>query len=449
MRPTFRHSAPTLATATLVLVCLAVPARQAAAGRTNTPQVLRIRHFSAPDHTRIVLDLSAPATFEVRPVHEPERLAINVQGAGFVAADAIAIRDGLVERVRCNPGHSRAQVVLDLAYRTHHRAFKLAAEDGLNDRIVIDIFRASGDASQKEPQPPTPPAQAIRPFRVVLDPGHGGLDPGAVRAGIREKDIALAVSLEVAKFLGDLPGYEVVLTRSRDYYPSLGRRVEIAREQKGDLFLSIHCNTHARASVGGMEVYFLSLQGATDREAQELADQENAADLVGLAPGDAREDAVLSILMDLRMTQVLQQSSRLAESMLGAASRAGLPTRKVKQARFQVLRTLAMPAALVEMAYLTNTTDRRLLAGADGQHRMAAAIVAGVLDYRRDRDTLAGLFPASTWSQRYRVQRGDNLWVLAKRHGTTVAEITKHNNLASTSLRVGQHLQLPQERPAP
>ncbi len=302
------------------------------------------------------------------------------------------------------------------------------------------------------PTAETPARRAPRPFRVILDPGHGGLDPGAIRGKVREKDVVLAVCLELKKLLDAQPGIETVLTRSRDYYPSLSRRVDIAREQKGDLFLSIHCNTHPKSAVSGMEVYFLSLQGATDREAQELADKENAADLVGLAPGEAQGDAVLSILMDLRMTQVLQQSSRLAESVLKATAEAGLGTRRVKQARFQVLRTLAMPAALVELAYLSHAEDRALLASRQGQRRFAAALAEGILRFRADRDApvvVAGAPAAAPlaedWRRKYTVRRGDSLWDLAERHGVTMDEIARRNNLRDRSLRIGQRLRLPGE----
>jgi len=421
--------------------------------RADGAEILRVRYFSAPDHTRVVLDLSGPAEFSVRRATGPDRLAVNILGASFRSVAAAEVGDGLVRRVRCHEGRTRAQAVLDLAYAARHESFVLPAAAGRPDRIVIDVFRSGEDARRREPVLPSPPVLPVpsdaRPFRVVIDPGHGGLDPGAVRAGVQEKDVVLAVCQQMKRLLDELPGYEAVLTRSRDYYPSLTRRVEIAREQKGDLFLSIHCNTHRRTSLSGMEVYFLSLEGATDREAQELADKENAADLVGLAPGEDRGDAVMSILMDLHMTRVLEQSGRLAESVLAATGGAGLATRRVKQARFQVLRTLAMPAALVELAYLSHPDDRRLLTSSAGQRRLAAAVVAGIVAYRRDDTTLAAIAPGAVWSQRYEVRRGDSLWSLARRHGTTVAEIAQHNQLTSPELRIGQSLRLPTGRSTP
>jgi N-acetylmuramoyl-L-alanine amidase len=273
---------------------------------------------------------------------------------------------------------------------------------------------------------------------------------------VREKDIVLDVSLRLARLLDTLPGYRAVLTRDRDWYPSLARRVEIAREKEGDLFLSVHCNTSRRRELRGMEVYFLSLQGATDREARELANKENAADLVGLAPDTPRDDLVVSILMDLRMSRVLHESQRLCLELLAAGGREDVvPVRKVKQARFQVLRSLAMPSALVELAFLSNPEDRRLLTSAQARQRMAEMLADGVRRFHEGSTPVvaaarpaaaaaAGAGGVAAWTRRYHVRHGDSLWGLARRFGTSIAEITRRNGLRSAQLRVGQQLVLPE-----
>lgn len=417
------------------------------------PEVLRVRHWSAPDHTRVVLDLSGPGAYEVRRVGNPERLAVNVRSARFRSTATIPVDDSLVRRIRRNGLRGRAQVVLDLARDVPYRHFTLAAANGRPDRIVIDLFRDREVTGRAEGESPPEPAtaalsgapRAVKPFTVVLDPGHGGVDPGAVRRGVREKDVVLKVAKETARLLNQLPGYRAVLTRERDYFLSLARRVRTAQNAGGDLFLSVHCNSHPRATTAGMEVYFLSLKGATDREAKELADKENAADLVGLAPQEQRDDSVLEILMDLRMTRVLDHSSRLAERILAAAGRSGVVgARRVKQARFQVLSSLAMPSALVELAYLTNSRDRQVLVSRQGVVDLARTLVDGILDYRGDQQATAALVPLASWSWKYTVRRGDSLWKLARKHGTTIAKIREENKLRSTRLMVGQKLRLPE-----
>ena len=525
--------------AVLALATALLPA--AVARAADGPRVLRIRHHSAPEHTRIVLDLDRACSFEARRVEGPDRIALNLAGASFANAAERSVGDALVQRIRCNPGAERAQVVIDLAGRREFRAFSLPPEAGKPDRIVIDVLKSeaaapalpeqaapvaqalpegaagaaaagdgqapagepavaiagtqevplveeaagepagdpAGDPAGAEPSPapaaltgeqtapgaapdqapdPAPEAPVVaepelRPFVVVIDPGHGGNDPGAIRGSLQEKDIVLDIAREVARQLEQVPGCRVVLTRDRDVFLPLGRRVEVARREKGDVFLSIHCNTHPRPAVSGMEVYFLSLQGATDREARELADKENAAGLVGLAPGEEHADLVVDILMDLKKTRVLQDSSRLAATLLTAADRSGVVAgRRVKQAGFQVLKNLAMPSALVEVAYLSNQEDYRLLGDQAGRRRLAGALVSGILDWRAGSApaapravAVASAPPSDRWETVYRVRSGDSLWKLADRFGTTMNEIARRNNLTERQreLRIGQRLRLP------
>ncbi len=299
-------------------------------------EVLNIRHFTAPGHTRVVLDMSGAGSFEVRRVQNPERIAINISGAGFAIGGPVRVADGLVQGIRINRGRRRAQVVIDLDQGAEFRSFSLPATGGRHDRIVVDVLRpglpGTGDTAPVAALPLT-----TRPFTVIIDPGHGGMDPGASRRGLAEKTVVLDVAREMARLINAVPGYRAYLTRTGDYGLELWQRVAYARRKQGDLFLSIHCNTHPRAEVAGMEVYFLSLQGATDREARELADQENAAQLVGLDPGSPHDALVMGILMDLRMTQVLRESARLSHHILDAGRASGVVGgRKVKQAGFQV-----------------------------------------------------------------------------------------------------------------
>ena len=447
-----------LVSAVAVFFCACLPAEVAARG----PEVVRVRHFSAPDHTRIVLDLSGPGSFEVRRVTDPDRIAINVRGANLARTATIAVGDGVVKRIRSNPGRGRAQVVLDLDHRSEFRSFSLPAGSGRPDRIVVDVLRgvAAEPSPRKKPPvarprpapraPVVPPATlqpSARPFVVIVDPGHGGLDPGASRGGVREKDVVLDIARETARLIDSVPGYRAILTRTGDYGLELWQRVGFAKEKEGDLFLSIHANTNPRKSLSGMDVYFLSLQGATDREAKELADKENAAQLVGLNPGQAHDDLVMDILMDLRMTQVLHESARLSDHILAAADASGvIAGRKVKQAGFQVLKSLAMPSALIEVGFMTNRNDLALLKKKSGRKALAAVIAEGVMSWRRDQEAIARLGgnPGPLWTREYQVRRGDSLWKLARDHGTTIGEITRRNELASGSLLVGQTLRLPE-----
>jgi N-acetylmuramoyl-L-alanine amidase len=461
----FARIAPVQLAVIVLLASLASGWLSTAAFAASGPDIVRIRYFTAPDHTRVVLDLSGPGSFEVRRIGDPDRIAVNVSHAGFTGEGSIAVGDGLVRLIRRNPGTNRAQVVLDLDHQAEFRSFSLPATDGRPDRIVLDVMRpgsgaGTGSRAAAIPEPVSRPAITLaptpRPYMVIIDPGHGGLDPGASRKGLQEKDVVLDISREMARLINALPGYSAQLTRNGDYGLELWQRVDFARRKEGDLFISVHCNTHPRAAVSGMEVYFLSLQGATDREARELADKENAAQLVGLDPASRPDDLVMDILMDLRMSQVLHQSAALSERLVTAAKSSNvMGGRKVKQAGFHVLKSLAMPSALVEVAYLSNSKDRKLLADKASRRKIAMVLVEGILDWRRDQQDrwqIAGApaqvrAPAeesSLWTREYKVRRGDNLYRLAQRHGTTVNEISRRNNLENRSILVGQLLRLPE-----
>jgi N-acetylmuramoyl-L-alanine amidase len=435
----------------------------------------QVRFWTAPDHTRVVLDLSGPAAYDLRRVTGPDRISVNIAAARFRDTATLEVGDGTLLRVRKNVLTGRAQVVLDLAGDLQFRHFALKAADGRPDRIVIDVFRAPGAAPAVVTPPAIPagkPAEtgtdtlaaaavpadtarvdanrrpprtqpAPRPVTVVIDAGHGGMDPGAIRKGLREKDVVLAIALELARLVDAREGYRAVLTRKGDYFVSLADRVRIAKEAGGDLFVSVHANTHRDGAINGMEVYLLSQQKASDREARELANKENAADLVGLAPQERDDDAVLTILMDLRLSQVLTQSNRLAEHMLQEARRSRVvAAKKVKQAGFQVLRTLAMPSVLVEVAYLSNQADRELLESAGGRRKLARILCDGIFAWRGERP-LAEVAKAAEWQTRYVVRRGDTLSALAQRHRTTVKAIKEHNKLKTDRVMIGQKLLLP------
>ena len=420
----------------------------ASCGAQASVVVTAVRTWTAPDHTRVVLDLSGPAAYEARRVSGPERIAVNVTGGRFAATDVVDVGDPVLMRVRRNELTGRAQAVLDLRGDFRWRHFSLRAANGRPDRIVIDVFRSATGAGVEVPDTSAETSTTTEPaqddvFTVVIDPGHGGMDPGAIRGGVREKDVVLDIAVEMERLIEAREGYQAVLTRDGDYFVRLADRVSRAKEADGDLFVSVHANANDRSSLQGMEVYFLSRGRAEDREAQELADRENAADMVGLAPEEHDDDSVLEILMDLRSSQVLTSSSRLANQILGAARRhEGLEARAVKQEVFRVLQSLAMPSSLVEVAYLTNDADRALLSTLSGRRRIATVLAEGVFAYRGETDPSLWR-DGNEWTTLYRVRSGDTLWMLARRHDTTVAAIRNRNDLGSDVLSVGQQLTLP------
>lgn len=219
---------------------------------------------------------------------------------------------------------------------------------------------------------------------IVIDPGHGGDDTGAKGpSGTQEKDVTLRLALKLAEVLKERLDARVLLTRTADVFIPLEERTAFANRMNADLFISIHANAAQNREAKGIETFFLNFE-ATDEDARRVAAFENSANAAGLKDVNPAEGGDLKdILVDLAKTMSHHESSRLAEvvhaSMLGSASREG---RGVKQAHFTVLVGATMPAVLVEVGFITNPAEERLLTSAKDQARIAESIADGILNFR-------------------------------------------------------------------
>jgi N-acetylmuramoyl-L-alanine amidase len=235
--------------------------------------------------------------------------------------------------------------------------------------------------------PGTPAARRL----VVIDAGHGGVDPGARGpSGVREKDVALAVAQRLATILRQDPGVEVRMTRDRDTLIALTDRTRMANSWRADgqpaLFMSIHANAHERSSVRGFETFFLS-EARTD-DARRVAQMENAAQR--FERPDRSLDPLSFIILDLKQNRYLRDSSAWAAMVQErlAAVHPG-PNRGVKQAGFVVLNGAFMPAVLVELGFITHPEEERMLVSAEHQNRMARQLAAAVRDFFENSDAQA------------------------------------------------------------
>jgi N-acetylmuramoyl-L-alanine amidase len=396
-----------------------------------------VRYWTAPDHTRIVLDLSRASSYEHSTRTGPPRIVIEIPGARLSkAVGDVEVSDGLVDRIRTLELPSGAvQVVLDLTGDPAYKTFVLEKIPGQKqNRIVVDVLRPASREEKAALERRVSEIKKQRKAIVVIDPGHGGEDPGAVApSGVLEKDLVLQVAKEVQAILKDDPGVELFLSRKSDYSVSLARRQEIAREVDADLFVSVHANSARVRSAHGAEVFFLSMKGASDAAALEMAEMENAADLVEGGSAGTRGD-IEAILCDLNREAALRRSSRLAEMVHEELGRAGLTEmRRVKQAGFQVLRTIQMPAVLVELGFLSNAEDRRDLCKASHRKKLAEALAHAIREYVEH-------FPPGE-AVVHVVGRGESLWNIARQHGITVSQLRDLNHLGeSDRILIGQRL---------
>ncbi|UCH73221.1 MAG: N-acetylmuramoyl-L-alanine amidase [Rhodospirillales bacterium] len=363
---------------------------------------------SAKGTTRVVLDLSTAVPYSAFLLGSPYRLVIDLPEVAW-SANGGSKQDtvGLVQRLRYGhfrPGNSR--VVVDLMGPA-----KILRHSVLTgpDRIVFDIvpvgaarFAPGKKVGAKGWEPPTVSAMPL-PRRkpsdltgkriVVIDAGHGGVDPGAVRGRTYEKRITLAVANAVKQRLEESGRYRVVMTRSRDEFLELRERVEVAHANSGDLFLSLHADTHPKGVTRGASVYTLS-QKASDKEAAALAAKENNADTIAGTRIDpaAYSDETIDILRDLQRRQTDRQSVVFARMLTGQLEKndVGLARRKAHRfAGFVVLKSPTVPSVLVELGYLSNASDRKMLQTSRFRSRVANAILAASDEYFKHVDDLA------------------------------------------------------------
>ena len=360
----------------------------AAAPPSATVTLGALRSWSGPTNTRIVLDFSRAVTPVAPDSGVSPRLTLTVPGETVVRADGVPtvlrVADGTVDSVLVGTGPDGARFVFAFADTTAFRVFPLPAEVDKPFRLVVDVMRPGGRAAEEARLAVIASRKRAERVRVVaIDPGHGGDDTGAHGPrGVLEKTVNLGVARALADALNAGTDVKAVLTRDGDYFIPLRDRYRIAERMKADLFISIHANsTPRRGSGSGSEVYFLSMRGASDQATQDLADVENAADLVGGVPPQAEDDLV-SILYDVKRTSALKQSQLLAETLLGhLAVDRRLWQRRVKQAGFAVLKSVEFPSVLVETAYINNPVESRLLRDPAFQRQIGRQLADGVRAY--------------------------------------------------------------------
>jgi N-acetylmuramoyl-L-alanine amidase len=332
----------------------------------------------------VVLEADVP--LEPRLVETENGLTVSfpdVSSRGWTGTRTL--RDGLVATAEL--GEARGAAALLVAFERPPAGRKVyRLEDP--PRVVLDFQR-------HPPRPPAaPPAgQRAEPLgTLVIDPGHGGHDVGAVGpTGLQEKELALDIARRLAAVLQEELGVRVVLTRGRDQFVGLRERTTLANRERADLFVSIHVNAAPVAAATGTETYFLSNE-ATDGAARRAAEYENR--LIGLdaGPRGGQPDVVRSILWDLAQSDFQQESSRVAEALQNNLDRAlRQPSRGVKQAPFYVLGGAAMPAVLVEIGFISNPLEEQRLRDDGYRDRIARALAAGIAAYKRGYEQRAGV----------------------------------------------------------
>ncbi len=428
----------------LTIIALLLLLSSAASAGTTLENV---RIWSENGKTRVVLDLSSSVEHNIFTLRAPDRLVIDLkdarlaptlskmpQGAGSVRSIRSAVRsDG------------QLRVVLDLTQDARSRSFTAGPNAQYGDRLVIDLQRTGNLEPVKRA------SEKYRPGRdivVAIDPGHGGYEPGAIgRNGTREKDIALSISRELARRINAEPGMRALLVRDRDRYIDHRDRTTFARKNKADLFVSIHADAVDDRRAYGASVYALSLEGASDEAAHQLAQRENAS--LGGVSLDDKDVVLASVLLDLSQNAALSASLEVGAKVAREMDKVTRMHRKsVQQAGFLVLKSPDMPSILIEAAYISNPSEEKKLRDKGHQGRLANAILAGIRSYfftnpPPDTQIAIDLRRVPTRQIRYVIARGDTISEIAARYNVSAAAIRRANKLATDNIRIGQTLNIP------
>lgn len=338
---------------------------------------------------------------------DPERLVLDLEGVQIGPALAelhgkVATGDPYIDKLRVGrnrPGVVR--LVIDLKAEVKPQVFTLKPVGEYGHRLVLDLYpvvphdplaaliEADGKVvmqeakSEKDPAPVPDKPKVARLATIVIDPGHGGEDPGARgRLGSREKDITLTISKRLKALIDAEPDMRALLTRDADFFVPLQTRVDKARRVKADLFVSVHADAFIRPHARGSSVFALSERRATSEAARWLAKKENEADLVGGVNIDVKDKYLAQTLLDLSQTATIDHSLRLGNAVLGELGQVNtLHKAQVEQASFAVLKSPDVPSILVETAFISNPEEEKRLNDEAYQDQLARAILLGIKRY--------------------------------------------------------------------
>ena len=407
--------------------------------------IVAVRVWPAADYTRVTIESDTALVARHTLFSAPDRLVIDIDGlelspqlrelVGKVRSD-----DPYIAGLRVGQLQTRiVRLVIDLKQPAAPQVFTLAPVAAYKHRLVFDLYptqardpllallrdkeQAEREASAavrdalgefigrvesgqiaKAPGPTPTPAASAPPLQtpvprppspetirkverliiVALDPGHGGEDPGAVgRSGLKEKDVVLAIALQLRDRLNAVPGMRAFLTRDADFFVPLAERVKKARRVQADLFISIHADAFITPTARGASVFALSAGAATSTAARWIASKENAADVVGGVNIKAGNDVhVLRTLLDMSTTAQIKDSLRVGHEVLGQLDRVGrLHKPRVEQAGFAVLKAPDVPSILVETAFISNPDEEAKLADPEYRKQLVEALATGVKRY--------------------------------------------------------------------
>lgn len=371
----------------------------------NPISMIASRFFPSPDYNRLTLEFNKAPTFKSFTLDNPNRVVVdlpsitNIDNLSHLNYQKYT-ENNIVKNIRTGPFNNditRLVVEINRSLQSEPKIFLLPPIDRYQHRLVIDMYLGNmsslylnetlDDLIDKLSKPNElnidKPKSAGKNYIIMLDPGHGGEDPGAIgKNGTYEKNIVLSIAKKLQQQINAVPGMTALLTRDGDYFVPLHVRVNKARQAKADLFISIHADASPNRSPYGTSIYALSQHGASSVMANWLAKKENSADLIGGYPIATKDKMVSKVLLDLSTTAQIEHAKKLATEILGDIGRYNkLHKHEVEQAGFAVLKAPDIPSILIETGFISNPAEEQKLNTVEHQNKLASSILLGIKNY--------------------------------------------------------------------
>ena len=424
-----------------------------------------LRVWPSPEETRVVIDLKSEADFSYFTLSSPSRLVVDLKHTNLATKLPVVVKDSpVLSKVRKSspPDKNTYRLVFELKKSSKADLFKLSPTPGgqYGHRLVIDFLHG---AVSKGTTTSTPSKPAVskninqvkrqKDILIVIDPGHGGEDPGSIGPSRKyEKDATLSIARKLAAQLNAIPGIKTRMTRNADYFVNLNRRVAIARENEAHLFISIHADAFTTPQPQGGSVFVLNTRRANTEISRWIENKEKQSELLGGSgaafTGNIDDKNVNQTLLDLQFSHSQKEGYKLAMTILSEMGKvAKLHNSKPINTSLAVLRSPQIPSVLVETGFISNPTEEKLLFQRSHQDKLARAVTKAVVKYLKANPPEGIILSNATSStgsaSQHKVSRGESLSVIASKYGTSTQTLMKLNNLKSSSLAIGQVLKIP------
>ncbi|KPJ67730.1 MAG: hypothetical protein AMJ43_03260 [Coxiella sp. DG_40] len=419
----------------------------------SSTKILGLHISSLKTKTRLIYELSSPVKYHIFLIRKPDRLITDLYNTKLITnLNRHLLSRSVIKSIRSSKRKNGIlRIVLDLKKPIKYHSYLLNSKHSKPRKLVIDLWPTYYSKSTKSVKS-TPPIKSVvtlpgheklRDVIIVIDPGHGGRDPGATgQYGTHEKDVVFAISKDLQTLLNSQYGFKADLTRNGDYFISLRRRLAIARSDHGDMFIAIHADAYKNRYAHGASVFALSQRGATSEAARWLAQKENESELGHVLAN--KSNMLRSVLIDLAQTASIGTSLTIGNSIAHQLVRVtNLHHGFVEQAAFVVLKEPDIPSLLIETGFISNAHEELNLRNPIYQHKIAHALMLGIVDYFKHHPPL-NTFLAAKHDKKslYTVQRGDTLTKIAEQNDISVQKLKSLNHLSKNVIKVGQVLKL-------